>query len=285
MKIKKNGEVIKLSESDLKKIVKRVLNEELTFNVNDPEFGIDGERMKRDSGTWSYFDPKMNKYNTRQGVYGDHNDEQYSEEWEDYEFDDFTDLKRSDIPNDDWRDLRTRKGFDSMKGDDGKVRIRKNPYKYRRNSGIADIRINEQEGQTYTLLDTQWENNVPERVKVLTNQGFNDIEDKDAVEIMKCGGSVNRLPNLNAFPNLFLVNLLGCQPLIDIHVDSLIDSGIARVLFNYVDTPIMNSKVNELEIRAEEKGMDVTANKVNFHDVPDGMLDGEALPGGAPLDF
>ena len=45
------------------------------------------------------------------------------------------------------------------------------------------------------------------------------------------------------------------------------------------------SKVNELEIRAEEKGMDVTANKVNFHDVPDGMLDGEALPGGAPLDF
>ena len=33
MKIKKNGEVIKLSESDLKKIVKRVLDEELTFNV------------------------------------------------------------------------------------------------------------------------------------------------------------------------------------------------------------------------------------------------------------
>ena len=144
MKIKKNGKVIKLTESDLKKILKRVIEEELTFNVNDPEFGIDGEMMKRDSGTWSYFDPKRNKYNTRQGVYGDHNEDEYSEEWEDYEFDDFTDLKRSDIPNDDWRDLRTRKGFDSMKGDDGKVRIRKNPYKYRRQSGTADIRIREQ---------------------------------------------------------------------------------------------------------------------------------------------
>lgn len=144
--------------------------------------------------------------------------------------------------------------------------------------------LNEQEEQTYTLLDTEWENNVPERVKVLSNQGFNDIEDKDAVEIMKCEGSVNRLPNLNAFPNLILVNLLGCQPLIDIHVDSLIDSDIARVLFNYVDTPTMNHKVNELIKRGEEKGMSVNANKVDFYDVPDGMLDGEALPAGAPLD-
>lgn len=143
--------------------------------------------------------------------------------------------------------------------------------------------LTEQE-DTYILLDTEWENNVPERVKVLSNRGFNDIEDKDAVEIMMCEGSVNRLPNLNAFPNLFLVNLLGCQPLIDIHVDSLINSGIARVLFNYVDTPTMNHKVNELIKRGEEKGMMIEANKVSFSDVPDGMLDGEALPAGAPLD-
>lgn len=154
-----------------------------------------------------------------------------------------------------------------------------------RTSSMNENTINEQEGQTYILLNTEWENNVPERVKVLSNRGFNDIEDKDAVEIMMCGGSVNRLPNLNAFPNLFLVNLLGCQPLIDIHVDSLIDSDIARVLFNYVDTPTMNHKVNELIKRGEEKGMDVNANKVDITDIPDGMLDGEQLPGGAPLDI
>ncbi len=153
MRIKKNGKVIKLTESDLKRIVKRVINEEYSFNVNDPEFGVDGEMMKMDGGTWSYFDPKRNKYTTRQGVYGDHNEDEYSEEWEDHEFDDFTDLKRSDIPNDDWRDLRTRKGFDSMKGDDGKVRIRKNPYKYRRQSGIADIRITEDTDECNTSKD------------------------------------------------------------------------------------------------------------------------------------
>ena len=140
--------------------------------------------------------------------------------------------------------------------------------------------ITEQEEQTYIFL-----NNVPERVKVLSNQGFNDIEDKDAVELMMCGGSVNRLPNLNEFPNLFVINLLESQPLIDMHVDSLINSGISRVLFNYVDTPDMEYKVDELIRRGEEKGMDVNANKVDFYDVPDGMLDGEALPGGAPLDF
>ena len=145
--------------------------------------------------------------------------------------------------------------------------------------------LNEQEEQTYILLDTEWENNVPHRVKVLTNQGFNDIEDKDAVEIMMCGGSVNRLPNLNAFPNLFLINLLGCQPLIDIHVDSLINSGISRVLFNYVNTPDMEDKVNELIKRGEEKGKQIKANKVDFYDMPDGMLDRETLPGGVPLDF
>ena len=146
--------------------------------------------------------------------------------------------------------------------------------------------LNEQEEQTYILAyNTELGNNVPERVKVLTNQGFNDIEDKDAVEIMMCGGSVNRLPNLNAFPNLFLINSLESEPLIGIHVDSLINSGISRVLFNYVNTPDMEDKVNELIKRGEEKGMQIKANKVDFYDMPDGMLDRETLPGGVPLDF
>lgn len=136
--------VIKLNETDIKRIVKRVLSEELTFNVDNPSFGVDGQNMEVDSSTYSYFNPKRNKYDTIFGVYPDHNDDEYSEEWEDYEFDDFTDLKRSDIPNDNWRDLRTRKGFDSMKGDDGKVRIRKNPHIYRRRSGFPDIRMTEQ---------------------------------------------------------------------------------------------------------------------------------------------
>ena len=140
MKIKKNGKIFRLTESDIKRIVKRVLNEELTFNVDNTSFGVDGQNMEVDSSTYSYFNPKRNKYDTIFGVYPDHNDDEYSEEWEDYEFDDFTDLKRSDIPNDNWRDLRTRKGFDSMKGDDGKVRIRKNPYLYRRRSDFSDIK-------------------------------------------------------------------------------------------------------------------------------------------------
>ncbi len=274
MKIKKNAKVIRLNESDIKKIVKRVLEEELTFDINDPEFGVDGEMMKRDGGTWSYFDPKRNKYTTRQGVYGDHNEDEYSEEWEDHEFDDFTDLKRSDIPNDDWHDLRTRKGFDSMKGDDGKVRIRKNPYKYRRQSGIADIRIKEQmeefEGEEFARrlppnIGTGHKlDDSGHRVEVITNNGFDAIEDKEAIEVMSGGGRyVSILPNLMSFPNLFIVNFLDSAPLRDIDVDSLINNkNIARVSFNYEDSPIMNSKVNELENRAEETGMMINVNKV-----------------------
>ena len=102
------------------------------------------------------------------------------------------------------------------------------------------------------------------RVEVITNNGFDAIEDKEAIEIMKGGGRYVRvLPNLMAFPNLFLINFLNSAPLRDIDVDSLINNkSIARVSFNYEDSPIMNSKVNELENRAEELGMMVSANKV-----------------------
>jgi hypothetical protein len=118
MRIKKNEKVVKLTESDLQRIVKKVLNEEIKFNVDDTSFGVDGEEMEDYSTTY------------KSGTYTDHNDDEYSGEWEDHEFDDYTELKNSDIPNDNWRNLRSRKGFDSMRGDDGKVRVRKNPQYY-----------------------------------------------------------------------------------------------------------------------------------------------------------
>ena len=101
-------------------------------------------------------------------------------------------------------------------------------------------------------------------VEVITNNGFDAIEDKEAIEVMKGGGRYVRvLPNLMAFPNLFLINFLDSAPLRDIDVDSLINNkNIARVAFNYEDSPIMNSKVNELENRGEELGMMINANKV-----------------------
>lgn len=102
------------------------------------------------------------------------------------------------------------------------------------------------------------------RVEVITNNGFDAIEDKEAIEVMTGGGRYVRvLPNLMAFPNLFVINFLESAPLRDIDVDSLINNkSIARVAFNYEDSPIMNSKVNELENRAEELGMQIMANKV-----------------------
>tara|TARA_R110002020_G_scaffold346320_2_gene560158 strand:- start:2422 stop:2826 length:405 start_codon:yes stop_codon:yes gene_type:complete len=124
--------VIKLTEKDLQRIVKRVIKEEFEFNVDDPSFGIGGEEMEDFSSTWSYYDPKHDNYQTTRGTYQDHNEEDFQDEWDDYEFDDFTELKHSDIPNDRWRNLRTRKGFDSMRGKDNKVRIRKNPHHFRR---------------------------------------------------------------------------------------------------------------------------------------------------------
>ena len=105
------------------------------------------------------------------------------------------------------------------------------------------------------------------RAEVFLNNGFDAIENKEDIEVITCTGGVNTLPNLSEFPNLFVVNCnhpsKKCHPLIDIDVDSLINNkSIARVTFNYEDSPIMNSKVNELENRAEELGMIINAKKV-----------------------
>ncbi len=119
---------------------------------------------------------------------------------------------------------------------------------------------------TYTLQNRRGEDEVenPSRVKVLSNEGFSEIEDKDAVEVMMCGGSVNKLPNLMEFPNLFVINCSGCEPLVDINVDSILNNKrLSRVIFNYVDSPIMNSKVNALLNSTEHYDTKlIIANKV-----------------------
>ena len=64
--------VIKLTEKDLQRIVKRVIKEEFEFNVDDPSFGVDGEEMEDYSSTYSYYDPNRNNYQTPRGTYQDH---------------------------------------------------------------------------------------------------------------------------------------------------------------------------------------------------------------------
>ena len=94
---------------------------------------------------------------------------------------------------------------------------------------------------TYTLDESG------HRVVVTSNNGFDAIEDKEAIEIITDAGGVNRLPNLMEFPNLFVINCGDCAPLVDIDVDSILhDGNLMRVILSYVDSPMMNSKVNEL---------------------------------------
>ncbi len=85
------------------------------------------------------------------------------------------------------------------------------------------------------------------RVVVTSNNGFDAIEDKEIVEIITGTDTVNTIPNLMEFTNLFVINCGDCAPLVDIDVDSILNNkNLIRVIFNYVDSPMMNSKVNEL---------------------------------------
>ena len=85
------------------------------------------------------------------------------------------------------------------------------------------------------------------RVVVTSNNGFDAIEDKVIVEIITGTDTVNTIPNLMEFTNLFVINCGDCAPLVDIDVDSILNNkNLMRVIFNYVDSPMMNSKVNEL---------------------------------------
>ena len=103
------------------------------------------------------------------------------------------------------------------------------------------------------------------RVVVTSNNGFDAIEDKEAIEVITGTGRVNIIPNLSEFPNVFVLNLLNSEPITDIDVNSILNHPILpRVLFNYVDSPIMNSKVNELLNSEEANGglKMIEANKV-----------------------
>ena len=164
--------IVRLKESDLQRIVKRVMKESqnsilnelggmddghpvlggLNFgnlspeerervnkyyrvsdeDVNDEDLNDEDEYSPRES--WAWFDPRRQehpaggKYVSSDGWWPDHNNPKYSSEWEDFEFDDFTELKRSRIPNDSFRELRTRRDFDKLRNPEtGKVHIRRNP--------------------------------------------------------------------------------------------------------------------------------------------------------------
>lgn len=102
------------------------------YRVSDED--VNDEYEASPSGTWAWFDPRMQehpaggKYVSSDGWWPDHNNPKYSSEWEDFEFDDFTELKRSRIPNDSFRELRTRRDFDKLRNPEtGKVHIRRNP--------------------------------------------------------------------------------------------------------------------------------------------------------------
>ena len=102
-------------------------------------------------------------------------------------------------------------------------------------------------------------------VDVTINNGFDTIEDKEAIEIMRSGHRVNMVPNLMEFPNVFVVNFLNGEPLTDIDVNSILNHPkLSRLIFNYVDSPMMNSKVNELENSeaVNDGGVLIQANKI-----------------------
>lgn len=139
--------VIKLTESDLHRIVKRVIKESNIPSDFDHLSGdeindyLEGQMVKmRDMNpddwgdTYSWYDPRVEahphggRYRSYSGHWDEHNNPDYSSDWEDFEFDDFTELKRSSIPNERYRQLRTRRDFDALRNPEtGKVHIRKNP--------------------------------------------------------------------------------------------------------------------------------------------------------------
>lgn len=139
--------IVRLSETDLHRIVKRVIKESSMpsdfDHLSDDEFDeyMSGEINKMRninpddwSDTYSWYDPRGEehpyggRYKSQGGHWDEHNNPDYSSDWEDYEFDDFTELKRSNIPNERYRQLRTRRDFDALRNPEtGKVHIRKNP--------------------------------------------------------------------------------------------------------------------------------------------------------------
>ena len=134
--------IVRLTESDLTRIVRRVIKENEMYSDfgdlsgDELDSHMRGEMEDRVKGDeYTYYDPTRGehpyggRYVNDRGWWDTHNRPEYSGEWEDYEFGDFTELKRSDIPNENFRKLRTRRDFDTLKNPDtGKVHIRKRRY-------------------------------------------------------------------------------------------------------------------------------------------------------------
>ncbi len=134
--------IVRITESDLNRIVRRIIKEnEMYSDFGDLSGDELDSRMRREmkdrikGDEFTYYDPTRSEhpYGGRHvndsGWWGTHNLPEYSGEWEDYEFGDFTELKRSDIPNQNYRKLRTRRDFDTLKNPEtGKVHIRKRKY-------------------------------------------------------------------------------------------------------------------------------------------------------------
>jgi hypothetical protein len=147
--------IVRITESDLQRIVRRVINESDDFTQKNqnrpwlekdlpfPDFKYEPKPVRDRwdpegwDSTYSWYDPLSSnpygRYMTNRGHWSFHNDPKYSGEWEDYEFDDFTELKRSEIPNDNFKPLRTRRDFDKLRNPEtGKVHIRRNPHAYKK---------------------------------------------------------------------------------------------------------------------------------------------------------
>ena len=89
--------IVRLTENDLKRIVKRVLREEIEFNTDDKEFGRPEERD--DYRVWSSRDPLTQS--------GGRDIDFNPEEWEDEYYETFEDWQQSDI----YSDPRSADGF------------------------------------------------------------------------------------------------------------------------------------------------------------------------------
>ena len=140
--------IVRLTESDLKRIVRRVIKEnEMYSDFGDLSGDELDSHMRGEMDAMSNMDPDTypdtyswyvpsgdehphgGRYRSQSGHWDEHNNPNYSSEWEDFEFDDFTELKRSKIPNENYRQLRTRRDFDTLRNPKtGKVHIRRNPH-------------------------------------------------------------------------------------------------------------------------------------------------------------
>ncbi len=117
---------------------KRILDEEIEFDTDHPQWGVD----PHDYRGYAYLDNTLtgeDQYLQEPGGHWEHfNDPELSDEYEEFEFGDFGDLEKSNIPHEQMGGrISSKEAFDELNlrtpGDT--VRIRKNPnwkeYRYK----------------------------------------------------------------------------------------------------------------------------------------------------------